>query len=181
MKILCQGSHSLNTLRINGIHNIKKDHLDILTSYLKTNQPSHPLYYHERRNLSEFKHSDGKTRRVIDLELCPKCFEVRMVYDCPRGACKKREMTLAQCRACNFCIPRCENCGVCLRYEETEESACGDVLCGECWLKEPKCNFCNKPYCKQHTEWWCRFSESGVICRVCNEEYLGYMSSNDVL
>ncbi|KAF7808638.1 F-box protein SKIP28 [Senna tora] len=191
VKLLSQGSPSLSTIRINGIHNLNKQHLDTLTSYLKSNhQPlQQPMYYHRRSNMSAFKHGEDETpARTIDLEMCPKCLEPRMVYDCPRETCKMKkkkkkgetEMGEEWCRACHFCIPRCEDCGICVGYGEMEESACEDSLCGECWLKLPKCNFCNKPYCKQHTDWWCRFSESRFICRVCNEEYLGYMPSNDV-
>lgn len=64
--------------------------------------------------------------------------------------------------------------------EEVEEGACGDVLCLECWLKLPKCNFCNKPYCKQHTNWWCTSSDSSFLCKVCDENSHGY-TYNDVL
>lgn len=137
-----------------------------------------PLYYHKRGSLSVFKRKENQ--RIIDLEICPKCFEVRMVYDCPKGDCKRKECPHAQCRGCNFCIPRCEDCGRCVVSEEVEEGACGDVLCLECWLKLPKCNFCNKPYCKQHTNWWCTSSDSSFLCKVCDENSHGY-TYNDVL
>ncbi|XP_054809830.1 F-box protein SKIP28-like [Prosopis cineraria] len=180
VKMLSQGSNSLSTLRINGIHNLKKEHIDMLVLSLKRNLPWEPIFYHERGNFLAFKNrEEEETRRIIDLEICPMCCEVRMVYDCPRETCKKREVNLARCKACKFCIPRCENCGECLGYEETEETACADVVCCECWLKLPKCNFCNKPYCKQHIDWWCNFSESGLICRVC--DIVNTCQSSDVL
>ncbi|OIW21847.1 hypothetical protein TanjilG_13108 [Lupinus angustifolius] len=95
VEVLCQGSHSLSSLRINGIYNIQKEHLDMLSFYLRKNQSleeqqkKQPVYYHERGNLSVFE----KNQRIIDLEICPMCFEVRMVYDCPKDAldCKKRK------------------------------------------------------------------------------------------
>ncbi|KAI9082131.1 hypothetical protein K1719_035871 [Acacia pycnantha] len=182
VEMLCQGSHTLSTLRINGIHNLKKEHIDMLMLSLKRNLPLEPIYYHERENLSSFNiREEEETGRIIDLEICPRCSEVRMVYDCPRVACKNTELNCRRCKACKFCTPRCENCGECLGYEETEETACSDVVCSECWLKLPKCNFCNKPYCKRHTDWWSSFSESGLICRVCDDEYHEYMSTSDVL
>ncbi|KAF1874412.1 hypothetical protein Lal_00029839 [Lupinus albus] len=178
VEILCQGSHSLSSIMINGIYNIQKEHLDMLSFYLRKNQSleeqqmKQPIYYHERGNLSVFE----KKQRVIDLEICPMCFEVRMVYDCPEGECNKRE-----CRGCSFCIPRCENCGRCLGSQEMEECACGDNLCLDCWLKEfPKCSFCNKPYCKQHTSWWYNSSDPGFICKVCEENSHGYTYTDEV-
>lgn len=152
----------------------------MLALYLKKNlpleeqpAPQQPFYYHERGDLSVLKHKESQ--RIIDLETCPKCFEVRLVYDCPKGDCKRREWPLAQCRACYFCIPRCENCGGCIASEEMEEGACSDILCLKCWLHEhPKCSFCNKPYCKQHTNWWCTSSDATFVCRVCEENSHGY-------
>ncbi|KAK7251636.1 hypothetical protein RIF29_35002 [Crotalaria pallida] len=186
VETLCQGSHPLSTLRINGIYNIQKEHLDVLAFYLRKNrspeeqQRQQPIYYHERDNLSVFKH--GESQRIIDLEICPKCFEVRMVYDCPKGECKRRELPQAQCRGCSFCILRCENCGRCLGSQETEECACADMLCIDCWLQEfPKCSFCNKPYCKQHTNWWSTCSESEFLCKVCEENSHGYTYTDEIM
>ncbi|KAK7320061.1 hypothetical protein RJT34_04791 [Clitoria ternatea] len=184
VKTLCQRSNCLNTLSINGIYNIQKEHLDMLTLNLKNNLPleeqqkQQPIYYHERGSISVFKREENQ--HLVDLETCPKCFEVRMVYDCPRGHCKRGEWPLAPCRGCKFCIPRCENCGRCIGSEELEEGACEDILCLECWLQLPKCSFCNKPYCKQHTNWWSTSSDSSLICKVCDENSHGY-TYTDVL
>ncbi|KAK7358255.1 hypothetical protein VNO77_00181 [Canavalia gladiata] len=184
VKTLCQRSNCLNSLSINGIYNIQKEHLDMLTLNLRKNLPleeqqkQQPLYYHERGSFLVFKRRESQ--RLIDLEICPKCFEVRMVYDCPKGHCKRRKWPLSPCRGCNFCIPRCENCGGCIASEELEEGACEDILCLQCWLQLPKCSFCNKPYCKQHTNWWCTSSDSSLICKVCDENSHGY-TYTDVL
>ncbi|MED6157278.1 hypothetical protein PIB30_021928 [Stylosanthes scabra] len=165
---LCQGSNCLRSLRINGIYNLQRDHLHTLASCLNINNnlALEPLLYHERHRERE--------RIAIDLEECPKCYEVREVYECPKGDCK--------CRACSFCIPRCENCGGCIASGEVEEGACSDILCLNCWLNEhPKCSFCNKPYCKQHTSWWHTSSHSTFICRVCQENSSGYTYMDDFL
>lgn len=184
VKTLCQRANCLTTLSLNGIYNLQNDHLDVLTSNLRKNLPledeptQQPIYYHKRGSVSAFKHNENQ--KIIDLEKCPKCFEVRMVYDCPKVDCNRKEPRQAQCRGCIFCIPRCENCGGCVGSEELEEVACGDFLCLECWLLLPKCNFCNKPYCKQHTNWWRTSSESSFLCRVCDENSHGY-TYTDVL
>ncbi|CAL0313835.1 unnamed protein product [Lupinus luteus] len=177
VEILCRESHSLTSLKINGIYNIQKEHLDLLSFHLRKNQSleeqqkKQPIYFHERGNLSVFE----KTQRIIDLEICPMCFVVRVVYDCPKGECNRRE-----CRGCSFCILRCENCGKCLESQEIEECACGDNLCPLCWLQQtPKCSFCNKPYCKQHTSWWCNTSDPGYLCKVCEENSHGYTYTNE--
>lgn len=68
----------------------------MLVSYLRKSHPleeqkkQHPTYYHERANFTAFKPKES--HQIIDLQTCPVCFEVRIVYDCPRGDCKKREV-----------------------------------------------------------------------------------------
>ncbi|KAL5052513.1 hypothetical protein RYX36_033195 [Vicia faba] len=179
VETLCQRNKCLTTLSINGIYNLQKEHLDILTSNLKENlslenmQMQQPIYYHKRGSVSAFECQEN--HRIIDLEICPKCSEVKMVYDCPKMDCKMKE-----CKGCIFCIPRCENCGECVGSEEPEECACGDIMCLECWLKVPKCSFCNKPYCKQHTDWWCTSSDSSLMCRVCDENSHGYTYTDEL-
>ncbi|XP_045821433.1 F-box protein SKIP28 [Trifolium pratense] len=207
VEALCERSNCLTNLSINGIYNIQKEHYHMLALNLRKNltleyeqtpppfyhhiqfehnvlasnlrldyeeKMQQPVYYHKRGSVSSFK--QGENRRIIDLEICPKCVEVRMVYDCPKVDCCKRK----ECRGCIFCIPRCENCGGCVGSDEPEEGACGDILCLECWLQVPKCNFCNKPYCMQHTDWWCTSTDSSLLCRVCDENSHGY-TYTDVL
>ncbi|KAI4357587.1 hypothetical protein L6164_001525 [Bauhinia variegata] len=173
VEILCHGNHCLSSLRINGIYNLRKEHLDMLGIYLKNHLQSEeqknpkPIYYHQRCNLLSLNREENPW--TIDLEICPLCCEVRMVFDCPKGACKQR-------RGCKFCIPRCENCGECIESDQIEETACADFLCLKCWLQLPKCNFCNKPYCKQHRNWQCSSTESGFVCKACDDkQFLGYL------
>ncbi|KAG7640188.1 hypothetical protein ISN44_As02g000600 [Arabidopsis suecica] len=124
---LSKNNHKLETLHINGVNGFTKQHLSALYTYLS---------------------SEG----TIDLEVCPKCDEVRMIPSCSRESCNQKQR---KCRGCWLCIPRCAECAVCLVGSDTEsqEAACGndDVLCLECWLVLPKCRFCNKPYCTNHS------------------------------
>ncbi|XP_010424934.1 PREDICTED: F-box protein SKIP28-like [Camelina sativa] len=127
---MSKNNHKLETLHINGVNGFTKQHLSSLLTYLS---------------------SEGGT---IDLEVCPKCDEVRMIPPCSRESCNRKQTNERKCRGCWLCIPRCAECSVCLGPEtESQEAACGndDVLCLECWLVLPKCRFCNKPYCTNHS------------------------------
>lgn len=167
---LSHHQNNLKSLQINGIYNIKKEHVETIFSHLKMNplQQKLPpiLYHHYRSSSSRSTESD----RIIDVGICPQCNEVRMVFDCPRETCRQMRGQLFEiCRGCNFCIPRCEECGGCVCAEELEEAACPDILCSNCWLNLPKCNYCNKPYCKQHSNQ--QFSSpgcTGFICEACH-------------
>ncbi|KAI5353333.1 hypothetical protein L3X38_006226 [Prunus dulcis] len=174
VKTLSEHHHGLKSLMINGIYNIDKEHLETLRPYLEKNlsqqeqSGSWPLLFHEQRDVPTFRHD--KVYATIDVEVCPKCDEVRMVFDCPRRTCKRKiGRSMSDCRGCNFCIPRCQECGGCVDdSEEVEEAVCADILCSDCWLQLPKCDFCNKPYCKQHAHnGSCPPGSTGFVCDVC--------------
>ncbi|KAJ9135740.1 hypothetical protein P3X46_032890 [Hevea brasiliensis] len=181
VKTLSQHPKNLKSLRINGIYNIKKEHIETLSSYLQRNPPHQklpPILYHHYRSSPSSSTENG---RIIDVDICPKCNEVKMVFDCPRETCRQmRDMLFEVCRGCNFCIPRCEECGGCVDAEELEDAACADILCSDCWLHLPKCNYCNKPYCKQHTDQ--QFSSpgcTGFICEACHVTAIANSSWSD--
>lgn len=164
--------HGVKSLQINGIYNLKKEHLQALQSHLQTNQTDqfkqHRIFFHHyHRNstpLGEIKN------RPIDVGICPKCDEVRMVFSCPKQSCElKRIRSRGDCQGCRSCIPRCAECGGCVDSEELEEALCGDILCLDCWLRLPKCNFCNRPYCTRHHSCSVLSSElDGFVCSACD-------------
>ncbi|XP_033129932.1 F-box protein SKIP28 isoform X3 [Brassica rapa] len=122
---LAKNNHKLETLHINGVPGFTKDHLSALSTYLP---------------------QEG----AIDLEVCPKCDQVRMIPPCSRESCKREGRNERECRGCWYCVPRCMECAVCLGpdTDQIEEVACGgDVVCLPCCQALPKCRFCNKPYC----------------------------------
>ncbi|XP_047333183.1 F-box protein SKIP28 [Impatiens glandulifera] len=141
VKTLTENSHTLTSLKINGIYNIDKHHLQMLNTFLHHHHHNQPSlrFYQQFKNSSVINNDDDDP---IDVSICPKCDEVRIVFDCSRNDCK--------CRGCEICIPRCVECSGCFEsdeYEE-EETACNHVICSSCWLLLlPKCSFCNKPYC----------------------------------
>lgn len=138
--------HNLISLKVNGIYNINKEHLEALRSTLESN----------RRQLIRQQQA---TDIDIDIDICPNCNCAAMVLECPsRDKCerKKRERGLQRaCRGCYHCIPRCVECGMCVDECEAEDTACADAMCSNCWLRIPKCNFCNKPYCSRHAHRRC--------------------------
>lgn len=167
VKFLTQTNSNLNSFRINGIYGIKKQELktlqELISPNLKSQTNQSKIFYHKK--LPTLLHQE--TYHSIDVEVCPICDEVRMVFDCPRVCGKK-------CRGCDVCIPRCKECGVCFNgIDELEEAACVDSLCLDCWLKLPKCSFCNKPYCNEHADLQLRLAGSeGFVCDSCHSNYI---------
>ncbi|KAL7000900.1 hypothetical protein U1Q18_002052 [Sarracenia purpurea var. burkii] len=149
-----QQNHNLVSLKINGIYNIKQEHLDALRSILEPQEIA----------------------CQIDVDICPKCNLVRPVFNCPRQSCERKRRGLSECKGCSYCIPRCVECERCVGFEEEEDTgdtACGDTLCSECWLQHSKCNFCNRPYCNQHADQCCNLpGSSGFVCIDCHMNFL---------
>ncbi|KAF3972129.1 hypothetical protein CMV_004337 [Castanea mollissima] len=179
VKTLSENHQSLKSLRIHGIYNIKKDHLDTIRSFfqMKLPQQEHqrqqPILFHHR-NSPEYRNEESNPMIDIDVDICPKCNNVSMVYDCPRETCKNKG-----CKACSLCISRCEECGGCIiESEELEATACGDNLCSNCWLQLPKCNLCNQPYCKLHINHQHRLSSStGFVCDACHVKFVAMLGA----
>ncbi|XP_022146321.1 F-box protein SKIP28 [Momordica charantia] len=185
VKTLSQHSHNLKSIMIGGIYNIENEHLEVLQYHLHINrsqqQQQQRLLCHEYIDRSKLLSDEYQP--MIDVQICPKCNEILRVYDCSRESCKiKQEDKLqADCRACTGCIKRCEECGGCVDEAdyEVEEAVCACSLCTSCWLRLPKCNHCNKPYCLRRNrcdEPYCmlhsplvRNSAPGFVCEVCLE------------
>lgn len=182
----------LKSLKINGIYNVNKDVLQTLHQQIR--EMSLPQtrvfnFYHRRHRtiISSVFENDDEVNPSIDLEICPRCQEVRMVFDCPRESCivkvqnspTSHRHEINRCRACYYCIPRCEECGMCIK-DEVGEAACQDILCLDCWLELPKCNFCNKAYCRTHVDQKTEYPDSsdGFLCQTCNELHLDVCTSD---
>ncbi|KAL3347161.1 hypothetical protein AABB24_021040 [Solanum stoloniferum] len=173
VKLLTKPNHRLKNLAISGIYNVKIEDFQTLCHLMGINQMQMKQikknYYHMRHQLYVFKQ---ESQPSIDVDICPKCGEIREVFDCPRDSCKKRmqqqQKQLLECRGCFLCVPRCEECGVCTKDEELGEAACVDILCLNCWLHLPKCNFCNKAYCNQHAYQQHFGSSLGFLCGECS-------------
>lgn len=162
----CKGN--LSRIRLHGICKMTKHHLDVINSLIcRSSQPdAQALYYNHR--VHEVLNTDDS--RPIDVDVCPLCRNVRLVFDCTRKDCRDVKDGWSHCRGCFFCVARCETCGGCIDLEELGETglACSDFLCMDCWLKLPKCSTCNRPYCERHSNLKENLSSSGQFtCQEC--------------
>ncbi|XP_022774298.1 F-box protein SKIP14-like isoform X2 [Durio zibethinus] len=71
--------------------------------------------------------------RAIDIEVCPRCQKLKLVYDCPSETCRRTHHAAQLCRACILCIARCICCGCCFKDCDYEETFTLDLLCFNCW------------------------------------------------
>ncbi|KAF0899291.1 hypothetical protein E2562_015937 [Oryza meyeriana var. granulata] len=170
VQVLYECKGNLNRLRLHGICRMTKHHLDAINSVMcngNQQQDDQSLFYSQR--VHEVLNTNDE--RYIDVDVCPMCTNVRLVFDCTRDGCRKKD-SLHQCRGCFFCVARCETCGGCIDLEELSETelACSDFLCMECWLALPKCSTCNRPYCRRHENLKVPLSPSGQFsCHRCTE------------
>ncbi|KAJ8447693.1 hypothetical protein Cgig2_031747 [Carnegiea gigantea] len=168
---LTKGSSCLTSVKINGIYNLNQQHLQALESSLPKSQDRKPRFYHKYDN-SSFRSLDEDTRPIA-VEMCPKCQEVRLVFDCARKSCGDR------CRGCLHCIPRYEGCGKCITDTDDElgKTICMDYLCLDCWFSFLKCNHCNRPFCPRHADGESKLmsGSSGFVCQHCQHGSFKYM------
>ncbi|XP_020704455.1 F-box protein SKIP28 [Dendrobium catenatum] len=168
---LAEHKGHLECLRLNGLCNIKREHLNVLKSLLcknKQQEAFHASFYSGWSSLA----LDSDDGRPIDVDICPKCKNVGMVFDCTREECRTMRNRWSQCRGCFFCIARCEECGGCVDEDELgEDTACPHVLCAGCWLQLPKCDTCNRPCCRQDLNAQA-LSSAGFVCDQCRDSEL---------
>ncbi|XP_039061430.1 F-box protein SKIP14-like [Hibiscus syriacus] len=70
--------------------------------------------------------------RAIDIEVCPRCQKLKLVYDCASQRCRRTNHAAQLCRACILCIARCIRCGCCFKDCDYEETFTLDLLCFNC-------------------------------------------------
>ncbi|XP_076891331.1 F-box protein SKIP14-like [Bidens hawaiensis] len=115
-----EGASCIKQIRTGGFYGITNDHYEELKVLLGSDDDMHqssysPHYYH-RGNL--YLSSDDN--RYIDVEICPRCENVRLVYDCSADSCQVKDKSAEVRRACIICIPRCAQCGRCVHNSEYE-------------------------------------------------------------
>ncbi|KDP26749.1 hypothetical protein JCGZ_17907 [Jatropha curcas] len=132
------GTQGVKHLRIGGLYGVTQKHFEELKFLLGSDnhmqQNTYKPHYYHRGNFYLSCEDD----RAIDIEMCPRCQNLRLVYDCPAEGCQQKEHSTQPCRACTLCIARCVQCGRCINDSEYEETFCLELLCSDCW-KQVNC------------------------------------------
>ncbi|CAJ1935615.1 unnamed protein product [Sphenostylis stenocarpa] len=135
------GTQGVKQLHIGGLYGVTQKHFEELRFLLDADsqqqmQQSHKPHFYRRGNLYLSFYDD----RAMDIEVCPRCQNLRLVYDCPAESCQGMGHTTQMCRACTLCIPRCSQCGHCINDSEYEETFCLELLCSSCSKQQVKCS-----------------------------------------
>ncbi|XP_022997577.1 F-box protein SKIP14-like [Cucurbita maxima] len=142
-----KGSPGMKHLSIAGMYGVTEAHFKELEKLLLGTDNLTQLNTHEPRFYRGGTHlpscNDG---RAIDIERCPKCTNMRIVYDCPVVGCKgikegdtNPDANTQKCRGCTLCIARCDWCGRCIDETVHEETFSLDLRCIDCGKEILKC------------------------------------------
>ncbi|KAK8653253.1 hypothetical protein V6N13_127262 [Hibiscus sabdariffa] len=126
------GSPGIKHLKIGGCFGVTEEQFKELKSLLGVDnsiqlREQKPQFF--RQGQLHFKCDDN---RVIDIEVCPRCEKLKLVYDCPSESCRRTHHAAQLCRACFLCIARCFRCGCCFKHCDYEETFTLDLLCFNC-------------------------------------------------
>lgn len=130
------GTQRVKHLYMGSLFGVTQQHFEELKLLLGTNsqlqQHSHKPHFYCRKKLYLSFDDD----RDIDIDLCPICQSFKLLYDCPVEGCQEiGDNTSQACRGCIICIPRCSQCGRCIKNSAYEETFCLELLCSCCSRK----------------------------------------------
>lgn len=133
-------TQGVKRLRIGGLYGVTQEHFEELKFLLGSDcshiqQTSYKPHFYHRGNF----YVSCDDERAIDIEKCPRCQNLRLVYDCPVDGCQGKEHATQACRACTLCISRCVQCGRCINESEYVETFSLELLCSDCWKPLLKC------------------------------------------
>lgn len=132
------GTPGIKYLRIGGLYGVTLEHFEDLKFLLgidnHVQRKGYKPHYYLRGNF--YLLCDDE--RAIDIEICPRCEKLRLVYDCPAVGCQVQDQSAHVCRACTLCIARCVECGRCINDTEYEETFCLELRCSDCIKQWPK-------------------------------------------
>ncbi|CAN1751699.1 F-box protein SKIP14 [Linum perenne] len=131
----CAGNLKLKHLKFGSIFGVTDQQFDQLCSILGAEEQMYMM----SSKKPQFFHVDQlyiswDDDCAFDIERCPKCQKMKLVYDCPLEDCHQMNDDGANqlCKACAQCIPRCIHCGQCIRDRDYEETFTLDHLCLVC-------------------------------------------------
>ncbi|KAL3526332.1 hypothetical protein ACH5RR_010988 [Cinchona calisaya] len=133
------GSPGIKHLRVGGLFGVTSQHFEELKLLLGADIQNQTGAQKPRFFRAGQLYLSFDDERAIDIETCPRCQQLRQVYDCPVDSCRGKPHTSQVCKACTFCIARCINCGRCLNNCDYEETFCLDLLCLDCLKQVLNC------------------------------------------
>ncbi|KAL2903541.1 F-box protein SKIP14 [Bienertia sinuspersici] len=120
-------------LRVGGIFGVTETHFKELVSLLGIgNNHIRVNHYKPHFFFSGKAYLSFEDDRPIDIEICPRCQNLRLVYDCPAESCQSKDDDTQLCRACTHCIPRCSGCGKCINDDVYTETFLFEAECLKC-------------------------------------------------
>ncbi|XVF60111.1 hypothetical protein PTKIN_Ptkin08bG0017500 [Pterospermum kingtungense] len=127
------GSSGIKYLRIGGSFGVTEEQFKELKLLLGADNPlqlraQKPQFFQQGH-----LHLMCDDERAIDIDVCPRCQKLKLIYDCPSESCRKTHNSAQLCRACILCIVRCICCGCCFKDRDYEETFTLDFLCFNCW------------------------------------------------
>ncbi|KAM1009269.1 hypothetical protein FF1_044735 [Malus domestica] len=126
------GNPGIKQLRIGGLSGITDKQFEELKFLLATDNHIQPRAPKPRFFNGGLSYGSCDDDCPIDIEACPRCQRLSLVYDCPAKSCQGKQPADQKCRACTLCIARCISCGCCLKDCDYEETFCLDLLCLHC-------------------------------------------------
>lgn len=128
------GAFGLKCIKMGGRYDVTLEHFEKLKELLhvenfEQTKTFKPRIY--RGRLSPVHHNEDDDT-IIDIERCPRCENIRLVFDCPLDKCHMLESSVDKCRACIICIMRCCECGRCLNDGGYIETFSFENLCLYC-------------------------------------------------
>lgn len=159
------GKMSLKYLGIYGLYGLKNQHIEEFKLLIGVDNSKLPTTRMPQFFGRDALHVTSDDDRAMDVEVCPKCQHVELVYDCPSESCQKKQSASQLCRACTMCIKRCIGCGCCLNNCHYVELLHFDLLCLDCRIKPSGCQKGEKkmPF----------LSQTSVVCK--GESYHFYL------
>ncbi|WCJ42301.1 F-box protein SKIP14 [Euphorbia peplus] len=126
------GSLKIKQLRVGRSFGVTKDQFEELKSILDVDDDGNLKVSQQRYIHLGQLYVSLEDDRAIDIEICPTCQIVRLVYDCPAKGCQGKDRSRELCRGCSLCIARCIYCGCCVEDSDYAETFCLDCLCLVC-------------------------------------------------
>ncbi|KAJ0969120.1 hypothetical protein J5N97_021997 [Dioscorea zingiberensis] len=132
------GAMGIKCLRLGRLFSITTEQFEELkwllraeAEHFQRHKNHKPQYYHYGRSALPID-----DERPIDIELCPRCQKLKLVYDCSMDNCQGGGFD--ECRACEVCIPRCVQCGRCIINCIYMETFSLSYVCSGCWESHPQ-------------------------------------------